>query len=169
MNDTAREPINLATTFGADPTVEVDVECSACRGTGLYVGMCENDGAAVVCVKCNGTGKVHMSLTPFTGRRKRDGVTRVFETNPGFIGLRGSDSSEGGISYEDWLAGKPFPHGSENRKRTCPFWWLQITDFAARPDWEECKCRKPLNRIDHCPHFGSKEKCWARWDKERDA
>ena len=91
MNDTAREPINLATTFGADPTVEVDVECSACRGTGLYVGMCENDGAAVVCVKCNGTGKVHMSLTPFTGRRKRDGVTRVFETNPGFIGLRGSD------------------------------------------------------------------------------
>jgi len=38
--------------------LEGECECSACKGTGLYVGMAEREGAAVVCSRCKGTGKV---------------------------------------------------------------------------------------------------------------
>lgn len=36
----------------------VKAECSACGGSDLYVGFAEPKGAAVVCVKCDGTGYV---------------------------------------------------------------------------------------------------------------
>lgn len=35
---------------------EIQIECPACHGTGLYQGMCEQDGCAVVCTKCDGKG-----------------------------------------------------------------------------------------------------------------
>jgi len=31
-------------------------ECSSCHGTGLYSGMCEGPGVAVVCLTCDGLG-----------------------------------------------------------------------------------------------------------------
>lgn len=37
--------------------IKIECECNACKGTGLYVGMAERDGAAVVCYTCKGTGK----------------------------------------------------------------------------------------------------------------
>ena len=33
---------------------EIQIECPACHGTGLYQGMCEQDGCAVVCTECGG-------------------------------------------------------------------------------------------------------------------
>jgi len=35
---------------------EVNEVCPSCKGTGLYIGMGERDGAAVVCHTCKGTG-----------------------------------------------------------------------------------------------------------------
>lgn len=36
-------------------TRTIIIECQACKGTGLYKGMAERDGAAVVCSHCHGT------------------------------------------------------------------------------------------------------------------
>ena len=41
------------------------IECQACGGTGLYKGMAERDGAAVVCSCCNGTGKTEFTYNEF--------------------------------------------------------------------------------------------------------
>jgi hypothetical protein len=100
----------------------IECECKDCRGTGLYAGMGERDGAAVVCHCCKGTGKDKITYTEFTGRKDRVGVTRVFETNPG-ICVGGLDLSEfGGMPIKEWESGLPFPKGSEMRKYVCPSW-----------------------------------------------
>jgi len=152
------------------PIVEFDYECPACKGTGLYKGIGEGDGFAVVCARCNGTGKAHFRMTyqEFRGRHSRDDVNRVLETNPG---LRVSVNTEeglthesfGGMSYADWAAGLPFPPGSEMRNYTCPAWWYQLADSKKKPHWDQCPgCGIFCN----CPHFPNKAACWARWDQE---
>jgi hypothetical protein len=143
--------------------IEIDVECTACKGTGVYVGMGERNGAAVVCKHCDGIGKIHMTLTLFTSRHKRDNITRVHKINPGWTLT--DDPADGGIPYKDWLAGKPFPPGSENRRRTCPRWWFQFTSYGNHPTWDECG----YGRIDECEHFPWKDQCWTRWDEEHAA
>ena len=35
--------------------IEMDIECPTCEGPGVYVGVLEREGAAVICNKCNGT------------------------------------------------------------------------------------------------------------------
>ena len=42
--------------------IEFDEKCKSCKGTGLYVGLAERDGAAVVCHTCKGTGKHHVRI-----------------------------------------------------------------------------------------------------------
>ena len=37
--------------------LEADVECTSCSGTGLYQGMAERDGTAVICYQCDGFRK----------------------------------------------------------------------------------------------------------------
>jgi hypothetical protein len=81
------------------------VYCKACEGTGLYVGLAERKGAAVVCSSCDGTGAVEYNPpTPFKQRRFRDNVTSVSQANSGKVLEPGVDL--GAISYEDFLAGK---------------------------------------------------------------
>jgi hypothetical protein len=56
-------------------------ECSACGGTGLYKGFAEPPGTAVICDKCKGKGWIectYSSAPPFTHRKVKNGVTRVF-------------------------------------------------------------------------------------------
>jgi len=43
--------------------IEMDIECPSCNGTGLYCGMGEKEGVAVVCCKCQGSGKYHYVYT----------------------------------------------------------------------------------------------------------
>lgn len=66
---------------------EVNEKCQNCNGTGLYVGMCERDGYAVVCSTCNGTGNNHFKheYEEFDKRIERDDITRVLKTNPGIM------------------------------------------------------------------------------------
>ena len=57
---------------------EIQIECPSCKGTGLYVGVCERDGCAVVCTQCKGKGYTTYRYNDFTGRKIREGIKRVF-------------------------------------------------------------------------------------------
>jgi len=145
--------------------IEYDCECSSCRGTGVFNGMAERDGYAVVCHTCKGTGKTHKryEYDDFTGRKHRDGIHHVVESNPGIV-LGGIEFDFGGQLYEDWEAGTPFPAGSEMRHFTCPAWWYQGVDYEKKPRWEECV---GVGMFSQCPHFSRKVDCWARFDREQ--
>jgi len=66
--------------------IEFDEVCDSCKGTGLYVGFAEHDGAAIVCHHCGGTGRYHFEheYDEFTCRKNPPRkIKRVFLTNPG--------------------------------------------------------------------------------------
>ena len=150
--------------------VEFDEQCRSCKGTGLYVGMGERDGAAVVCHTCDGTGCHHFKheYKPFEKKANAPaGVLRVYEVNPG-IGIGHGNgyrlSDFGGMPLKDWQKGKPFPEGSENRRFTCPAWWYQTADYDKKPNWDECI---RIGSFSNCPSFKNKEACWKRFDDEQ--
>jgi hypothetical protein len=150
---------------------EVNEKCERCNGTGLYVGLAKQDGAAVVCHTCNGTGcrKFRHEYEEFTARIDKPGVMRVYQTNPGICigaGSRHQLEDFGGMALDDWKSGKPFIPGMENRKFTCPCWWYQYADYKLKPEWKECQ---GCGAFSSCPNFTRKEQCWKRWDKENAA
>ena len=158
--------------------IEYDCQCKECEGTGLYVGMAEKDGFAVVCSRCKGTGKVHEKIEydDFNGRKEKTGIKRVLLTNPGIgVGVGemkksgkkypyfAGEESFGGLSYEDWKSGKPFGKGTEMRDFTCPAWWYQGADYSKKPDWDECV---GCGAFRDCVNFNRKKACWAKFDRE---
>ena len=152
----------------AEHIIEFDQECESCGGTGLYVGFGESDGAAIVCHTCRGSGHHLRRIVykDFRFRTRKPGVERVFLVNPGIgIGVGGGYVFEdfGGMSYQNWLAGLPFPRGSEMRRFTCPAWWYQTADYDLKPNWNECNT---MNSFSACSHFPDRATCWARWDVE---
>ena len=143
-------------------TIEFDERCPSCKGTGIYVGMGERDGYAVVCHTCNGTGVHHYEHKyeePVEKWMRKD-VRMVVEVNPGIC--LGGDLNFGGMSYQDWFSGKPFTKGMENREYTCPAWWFQSADYSKKPNWDECG----WGSFSQCQHFCNKDKCWERYDQE---
>lgn len=153
----------------AHHTIEFDEACKSCKATGIYVGLAERDGSGVVCSTCRGTGKHHVVIEydDFEGRHRHPAVRHVVEVNPGIcIGRAGGKyrlSDFGGMPYEEWLMGRPFPTGSENRAFTCPAWWYQTADYRLKPNWNECG----QGAFSACPSFPSKAQCWTRFDAER--
>ncbi len=151
--------------------VEFDYACQSCKATGLYVGMAERDGAAVVCHTCKGTGKAHFKFEydEFQGRKRNPAVEQVYQINPGiFIGKGKKGEYQlpdfGGMPYGEWLKDKPFTAGMENRAFTCPAWWYQSADYKKKPKWEECG--NWGGSFSDCESFKTKELCWKRWDAE---
>ena len=57
---------------------KIIIECSSCKGTGLYKGVSERDNCAVVCSVCNGTGKVDFFYNEFEGRKKMNWCKKSF-------------------------------------------------------------------------------------------
>jgi len=143
-----------------------EAKCKYCGGTGIYKGFAEQGTVGVVCNKCNGTGKVEIKIEweDFKGRVKREDITRVAQCNPGIC--IDEDPRFGGMPYDDWLDGKPFPPKSENREFTCPAWWYQTANLESKPDWDECY-QNLGSRFSACPLFKRKHLCWQRWDLER--
>lgn len=152
--------------------IEFDCECTACNGTGLYVGLDERDGFAVVCRTCKGTGKIHQIITyrDFECRKNNPKVKWVLETNPGIcVGKGGGKNYRyqdfGGMPYSDWYKNLPFPEKSEMRRFVCPAWWYQSTNYDLKPNW----CNDYgfyYGSFSCCKRFDNKELCWARFDKE---
>lgn len=150
--------------------IEYDCQCESCKSTGLYVGIAEREGFAVVCYHCRGTGKKHaiIEYDDFNGKGKRENVTRVLQVNPGIVAgvnpAKGATlESFGGMPYQDWLDGKPFPPLSEMRQFTCPAWWYQSANYKKKPSWHQCMIGGTFHS---CEHFATKEKCWERFDKQ---
>jgi hypothetical protein len=151
--------------------IELNEKCQSCGGTGLYIGMGERDGAAVICTTCKGTGchKFKHEYEDFTERVIHDKVARVYQANPGICIGQGRECSLrdfGGMSYADWLQGKPFIPGMEDRGHTCPGWFYQSADYKLKPKWDECFAALGQT-FSHCPNFATKADCWARFDAER--
>jgi len=151
--------------------IELDIECKACNGTGIYVGVCERDGSGVVCHRCNGTGCHHYEFeyVPFVTRHRRRGIKRVFSNNSGIVIGEGNGhklEDFGGMPYKDWLMGKPFPAKDEMRKFVCPAWWYQTVDYDKKPEWCHDDYGFISGAFSDCPQFCNKSECWARWDKE---
>lgn len=148
--------------------IEHTEECRSCNGTGLFQGMAERDGFAVICHKCDGTGafKFVHEYQPFEKRKPKKGVLRVLQVNPGICLSTGNGhgiEAFGGISHSEWESGKPFPAGSEMRNFTCPAWWYQSANYELRPEWSECG----FGAFRSCKYFVVKAKCWDRFDAER--
>lgn len=148
--------------------IEYDCKCVACGGTGLYVGMAERDGIAVVCSKCKGNGWRHVVVEYECTDKKRvhrDDISRVIECNPGICVYSKGGMNFGGMSYEDWNSGLPFVRGMEMREHVCPAWWYQCSKIGLKPKWIECN-ETLGGRFCNCKYFCFKDECWKRFDKE---
>ena len=148
----------------ASHVFKYDAKCEDCKGTGLYRGMAERDGVAVVCCDCKGTGRVKKKIKyddpePLV---KVPDIHTVIECNPGIV--VGDNMDFGGMLYEDWFDRLPFPIKSEMRFYSCPNWWYQIADGSKMPNWD-C-CTGSGKQFSQCKMFKSKSLCWKRWDKE---
>lgn len=144
----------------AKHVIEIDRKCEACKGTGVYVGIAERDGFGVVCNRCGGDGHYmeRIQYEDFEKRERREDVVTILQRNPGFVAAGDPKSGRfGGIPYDDWLAGKGFPPGSEMREFSCPAWFYMKVVME--------KCYDSLGmRYSKCPHFGNKAQCWIDWD-----
>ena len=145
-----------------------EATCDACDATGVYVGLAERDGSAVVCHKCKGTGKrtIKIRWDDFENRKRRKGIRRVVEFNPGIcIGEGNGHRLEefGGMDYTLWFRGLAFQSHSEMREFTCPAWWYQSANYSKKPHWDECI---GIGSFSSCKHFDDKRACWERFDEE---
>ncbi len=83
----------------------VKAECKSCRGTGLYSGMAEPKGIAVVCLRCEGSGCREINYVPFERRQRRSDV-EVVRLSAGTTIALGCGPAGGAVTYEQFLAGK---------------------------------------------------------------
>lgn len=144
--------------------IEWEQECKSCKGTGIYVGMAEREGAGVVCNTCEGTGCQKRSevFTPFRRRVIRADVEQVYATSSGIV--LAPDMVPGGVPYHEWLNNPeaPFERGKEIRQHVCPSWWSQSIGKGAL-SWPECIKGGSFNK---CPAFSTKELCWKQFDQQ---
>ncbi len=99
------EPI-MATPEHQEQEQEVKAKCTSCGGTGLYKGLCEPEGVAVICLDCEGTGARIITFTPYTGRVKREDVQTVQYSAGKFIAFGAGPVGES-LSYQDFLEKVP--------------------------------------------------------------
>jgi len=93
---------------------QVKAVCTACGGTGVYSGMCEAKGTAVVCINCDGTGCEVIKYEPFVERKKRRGIKTVHQSRGRLIPT-GVGPKEGSVTYKEFLSGKMPPTSSNDK------------------------------------------------------
>ena len=151
-------------------------ECESCKGTGLYQGFAEKDGAFVICCVCKGSGSISIALNfnKFNGKKKEPKCKRVYTQGFGYL-LTDKDflSEDGkffpfsqyGCFYEEWLQGKKpiplkflgCPYQETNQK-------LRIKDVN---NLYKTRCEKKLGwgYIPNCELYDKKEECWEIFEK----
>lgn len=83
---------------------EIDVECEACKATGIYRGLAEPKGVGVVCLKCGGWGRKTLTYKPFGSRKRRDDIQTV-QLSRGSLFATGVGPGGESITYAEFLAG----------------------------------------------------------------
>ncbi len=144
-------------------SIDLDIVCQACDGTGLYVGMAERDGAAVVCSRCTGSGKYayHFEYTPFEQRAATpSSVTRV-HVGRGYVLSPQHPACNGGVPANEYTPGMIVP---ADEQLYCPYLYTH-QDWCAQPEvlYEGCCPSAPVvigSRISECKHWESKAECW---------
>ena len=148
--------------------LEGECQCDTCKGSGLYQGMCEKDGAAVTCNRCDGTGKIQIksSYVKFTSRKIKKNVNRVYDDSMGYV-ITDHDVTQHGVhypfgqygcAYEDWLKGaKPIPL----KFLGCPMIHDQC---EARKKIKRCDDKNWGGKISDCQHYQDKAKCWEIYE-----
>ena len=153
--------------------IVIEYECPSCKGRGLYQGSSERDGAAVICYKCNGTGKRTFKAKSFVGRKIADGVTRVFDSSGYCVSAKDRVTEDGvkltfsqwGCTYEEWLAGaRPVPL----KGLMCPY-MHDNRGIGNEPLGGKCAegNLRPFGRISDCQHYANKAKCWEEYEALR--
>ena len=157
--------------------IEIEVECDSCKGTGLYKGIAERDGAAVICHTCDGTGKTTFKRTfnKFKGRVKREDVNRVYSIAGEYVitdeDVNATPSgqvlfSQFGCSYADWFEKGATPKPIETLH--CPYQHtnqsMQHSDHQANKLYKE-ECSDSLNwgLISDCKNRKNMAGCWRRY------
>lgn len=156
-------------------TIELNIECPSCKGTGVYSGIGESKNVAVICYKCDGTGKFHyvFNYTEFTGRKIKKGIDRVYLSGYGwkigtgvlnFDNVGKIDMDKEGVSYAEFLEGKMPEH---IRTLACPMLADQDTCFKIKGFVDVCHGlnRGGLSYISKCNYQINKLECWRRFDK----
>lgn len=153
--------------------IELKIKCQSCGGSGVFIGMAERDGIAVVCNTCKGTGCFNYAFEyeDFVERENKRGIKHILRTNPGIcVGTEGKEGKEykfedfGGISYSEWKELKDptnFPKNTEMRNFTCPKWWCQ----CAGKEYKNENCHFG-GYFSDCKYFSSKELCWKDYDEK---
>ncbi len=83
----------------------IETECYTRDGTGLYSGMCEQKGTAVICIRCNGTGCEKICFKPFVKRRGKRGIQKVSQSFGSFIAEKTGPTNKW-ITYKEFKQGK---------------------------------------------------------------
>jgi hypothetical protein len=154
-------------------TIEMEIECPACNGTGVYTGMAERGGAAVVCRQCKGTGayQYKYSYNEFTGRKQRDDVKRVYKGGYGYViatgiiafGKTAVDMDKEGVSYSDFLSGEMPSHTTTI---ACPMLADQGACHDIKGFVDECMELHGgwIGNISQCNNQCNKADCWDRFN-----
>jgi len=156
--------------------IEMEIECPACKGTGLYQGIGEGKGTAVVCRNCKGTGAYSYSYSynEFTGRKHKDGIERVYlsgtsyQSGLGVInfskGVGEIDMNKEGVSYSQFLSGD-MPH--HVKKLGCPMSLDQGACHNKKGFTNECNRLNDgwVGYIPDCKNQINKLQCWNRFEE----
>lgn len=86
----------------------VKAECQSCSGTGLYSGMCEAEGTAVICRTCDGTGCETIRYKPYAGRKRKRGIKTISRSRGSFI-LTGVGAVGPEMTYHEFEQKFPEP------------------------------------------------------------
>ncbi len=156
--------------------IDIDIQCQACDGTGVYVGMAERHGAAVVCYQCKGTGKYNYVLEyeNFKKMNIRKNIKRVYKSSYGFcIAPTKIPTASGGvidletegISYEEFKIGKLPEH---TRQLACPMLADQgachnIKGFINRCNKLHGESLLGIS-LTACKNQPHKSDCWKRFE-----
>lgn len=153
--------------------IDMKIECPCCVGTGVYIGIAEKDDAAVICNKCDGTGSYRFKYTynEFTGRKRREGVKRVYKDGYGYVIATGQVTFDGttvnmdkeGVSYSEFLNGKMPDH---IKTIACPLQADQAACHSINGFIDKCMELHGgwIGQISECRNRDNKSDCWKRFD-----
>jgi hypothetical protein len=146
--------------------ISLDVVCKSCGGTGLYVGLAERDGAAVVCTTCTGSGKAVYQYQPFQGRMAAPSSVTSVHVGRGYV-LGADPRCDGGVPIGDYEPGMVVP---ADEQLYCPYLYTSQA-WCARPEvlYPGSAPSAPLmlgSRISECKHWDDKAECWRRFHAE---